>query len=128
VRLTVSAAGAAEPGDVWDRYVRPARWSQWSPQIRSVDYPDEVIATGGSGTVHGPCGLPVRFEVLDVDGENRCWSWAVTLAMVRLTLQHRVAARGSGTITELVVDGPAPVVLGYAPIARIALGRLVRAG
>lgn len=126
MRLTLSAAGPAAPGEVWDRFVRPARWSQWSPQIRSVDYPDEVITTGGTGTVYGPCGLPVRFEVLEVDGGNRFWSWAVTPAMVRLTLHHRVVARGSGTLTELVVDGPAPVPLLYAPVARLAMRQLVR--
>ena len=128
MKLTISATGAADPDEVWDSYVHPSRWSRWSPQIRSVDYPDKVIAAGGNGTVHGPCGMPVAFDILDVDHEKRGWSWAVRIAVVRLTLEHRVAAQGSRTVTELVIDGPAPIVLGYAPIARIALARLVRAG
>lgn len=128
MKLTVSAAGSADPDEVWDRYTRPSRWSQWSPQIRSVDYPGEVIAPGGAGTVHGPCGLPVGFEILDVDHDKRRWSWTVRQAVVRLTLQHAVTPQGTGTGTELIIDGPAPIVLGYAPIARIALGRLVRSG
>ena len=124
--MTVAAAGPAAPQEVWDRYQYPARWSGWAPQIRSVDYPDPEISPGGRGTVHGPCGVAVAFEILDVDHERHQWSWRVTVAGIALTLQHGVAAEKSGSRTDLTVDGPAPVVLGYIPIARIALGRLVR--
>jgi len=126
VKLTVAASGTAEPDVVWDRYVHPARWSEWSPQIRSVDYPDRTIATGGRGTVNGPCGVGVAFEITAVDGEKRCWAWRVTVAGITLVLGHDVFQQGSGSRTRLDISGPAPVVIGYAPIARIALGRLVR--
>jgi len=126
VKLTVAASGTAGPDVVWDRYVHPARWSEWSPQIRSVDYPDPTIATGGRGTVHGPCGVGVAFEILAVDHETRCWAWRVSVAGVTLVLGHDVLAQGSGTRTRLDITGPAPVVIGYVPVARIALGRLVR--
>ena len=126
MRLTVTAAGPADPDEVWDRYMHPDRWAQWSPQITSVDYPDAAISTGGRGTVHGPCGLGVAFEIIDVDAEKRSWSWHVAVAGVRLTLHHDVSAQRSGTRTGLGIDGPAPVVVLYAPIARLALGRLVR--
>lgn len=133
MKLEVSATGPAKPDTVWDRYRHPAQWSGWSPQILSVDYPGRVratpdasITTGGRGTVHGPCGIGVAFEVLDVDDDKRCWSWRVAAAGVTLILVHDVAAHHSGSTTGLRIDGPAPVVVLYAPIARLALGRLVR--
>jgi len=45
---------------------------------------------------------------------------------VRLDLSHRVEAAGTGTRTLLRISGPAPIVLGYAPIAAHALRGLVR--
>lgn len=126
MKLTVAASGGADPDVVWDRYVHPARWSEWSPQIRSVDYPDPTIGAGGRGAVHGPCGVGVAFEILAVDGDKRCWAWRVRVAGIRLELGHDVFQQGSGSRTTLDISGPAPVVIGYAPIARIALGRLVR--
>ena len=93
MKLTVAASGAADPDVVWDRYVHPARWSDWSPQIRSVDYPDPTIAAGGRGTVHGPCGVGVAFEILAVDHEKRCWAWRVTVAGITLMLGHDVCRR-----------------------------------
>jgi hypothetical protein len=128
VRLTVAASGPARPDAVWERYIRPARWAEWSPQIRSVDYPDATLGAGGRGVVHGPCGVGVDFEILEVDSARRCWSWRVTVTGIVLILGHTVRARGTGpgTTTTLDLQGPAPLVLGYLPIARIALGRLVR--
>jgi len=130
--MTVRADGPADPDVVWDRYVRPGRWPDWSPQIRSVSYPDEKLSAGGRGVVNGPCGLSIDFVVDEVDEINRHWRWRVTRAGIALTLDHSVSAdmdgeaTGSGTTTALDISGPAPIVLGYAPIARIALGRLVR--
>lgn len=124
--MTVAATGPAAPEDVWDRYRYPARWPEWAPQIRSVDYPDQQISSGVRGTVRGPLGFGVEFEILDVDEVQRTWSWRVIVVGITLTLQHAVGADKRGTRTELSIDGSAPIVLGYIPIARIALGRLVR--
>ena len=139
MRTTVRATGPARPAAVWDKYVRPKRWSEWSPQIRSVDYPEEIITAGSTGVVHGPCGVAVRFEIDEVDQVSRQWSWRVEVAGIAMTLGHSVMPHESttggsatstnddgGTTTTLVIEGPAPVVLGYAPLARIALERLVR--
>ena len=126
MKLTIAASGPADPDSVWDRYVHPGRWREWSPQIRSVDYPDPSIAEGGRGSVHGPCGVGVAFEILAVDIEKRCWTWRVSVAGVTLELGHDVFAQGSGSRTTLDITGPALVVVGYAPVARVALGRLVR--
>jgi hypothetical protein len=128
LRRVVHVEGPRDPDDVWDRYVRPRRWPEWSPQIRSVQYPGERLAPGTSGVVRGPAGLPVRFRILDVDesGPVRAWSWVVSVAGVRLTLEHTVAVVATGARTGLTIDGFAPAVVAYLPVARWALRRLVR--
>ncbi len=95
------------------------------------------LAPGLTGTVLGPVGVRVRFRVDEVDAAARRWSWtvrpagplrALTLDRVRLRLVHGVVARpGGGSITTLDVHGPLPVVASYAPLALVALRRLVRA-
>ena len=46
---------------------------------------------------------------------------------VVLVLDHAVRAGPRGTTTDLVVTAPSVFALGYAPVARLALHRLVRA-
>ncbi|MDG6106755.1 SRPBCC family protein [Dactylosporangium aurantiacum] len=127
LRREVSVRGPRDADDVWDRYVRPRRWPEWSPQIRSVRYPGETLRPGAAGVVRGPGGLPVRFRILDVaaDGPVRGWSWSVSAGGVRLHLEHTVQAVPGGSRTGLTVRGPAPAVLLYLPLARLALRRLV---
>ncbi len=124
--LTLRAHGGADVTTAWDRYVDFARWSTWSPQISSVDADAARIAPGVTGRVHGPLGVGVDFVVDAVDELARTWSWTVRWGPVRLRRDHAVTSRGSGCATSLRVRGPAPVVLAYAPLARLALGRLVR--
>lgn len=121
--------GPRAPEDVWDRYVRPARWSEWSPQIRSVRYPHDRLLPSTAGQVVGPAGLRVPFDVLDVDdgAEAPSWTWVARLGPVRVRMRHEVRALpGGGTATGWQVTGPLPVVLLYAPLALVALRRLVR--
>lgn len=125
-RLTLSATGGASPGEAWERYAQVARWSGWSPQIRSVTCSSPRIGTGSTGTVHGPLGLGVDFVVESVDEAARHWVWTVRKGPVTLHLDHRVVSEGSGTRTTLGMSGPLPVLLAYAPLARLAIGRLVR--
>jgi hypothetical protein len=127
LRREISVQGPRSVDDVWDRYVRPRRWPEWSPQIRSVDYPRERLAPGTVGVVHGPAGLPVRFRVIDVEesGPVRVWSWTVSAAGVRLSLLHTVEATAAGTRTGLTIGGFAPAVALYLPAAWWALRRLV---
>ena len=93
------------PDEVWDRYLRPARWPGWSPQIRSVDHDGAVVAAGSRGVVHALGGLRVPFEVLDVDVRDpadRSWTWVAGLpAGARLRLVHvvRPSARHAGGTT-----------------------------
>ncbi len=127
MRREIGVEGPRPADDVWDRYVRPRRWPEWSPQIRSVDYAGERLAPATSGVVHGPAGLPVRFEIVDVGaaGPVRHWSWVVSAAGVRLALRHTVEPTAGGTRTGLTIEGFAPAVLAYLPAARWALRRLV---
>ena len=124
--LTLHAAGSAGPDEAWDRYARPARWTQWAPQITRVDTAAERIAAGVTGRVVGPAGVSVDFVVDEVDEVARTWAWTVRRLVVTLHLRHSVTAAGDGSATALIVRGPLPVVVAYAPIARYALGRLVR--
>jgi len=125
--LTLHATGPALPAEVWERYAVPARWPGWSPQITGVEFSAERLITGGSGRVLGPLGLAVPFTVEDVDEAARRWSWRVAVGPLRVRLLHWVAeGPGGGTTTGLRLSGPAPLVLVYAPAARLALGRLVR--
>ena len=128
LRRQIGADGPRAADDVWDRYVRPARWPEWSPQIRSVDYPRELLAAGTSGVVHGPAGLRVRFQVIDVaPGQPvRSWLWSASALGVELTLAHTVEATATGTRTGLTIEGFAPAVIAYLPAAQWALHRLVR--
>lgn len=124
--MRLTATGAAPVDEVWDRYVRPSRWPQWSPQIRSVQTSDERLRAGLTGRVHGPFGVRVGFTVDAVDEAARTWSWRVHVGPIVLRLHHAVRASEGDTRTDLDVDGPLPVVLGYAPLAQWALQRLVR--
>ena len=126
VRRGISATGNLDPGGAWERYARLSEWTEWSPQIRWVEATEGRLAPGLTGTVHGLCGVRAGFEVLSVDEALRTWSWRVRRGPVELLLHHAVMAHDSGTETTLEINGPAPAVLAYAPIAEVALRRLVR--
>lgn len=138
MELTFRARGTASPDEVWDRYLHPSRWPEWSPQIRRVDVAVDRLTPGLTGTVRGPLGLGVPFsvETVDADAAVRSWSWRVTVGPIALWLEHTVIPLDAGagstdpdtrrTATTLLVEGPAPVVAAYAPLAQLALVRLVR--
>lgn len=125
MRTTITVAGHADPATVWRRYEQLALWSTWSPQVQEVIAAMPRIAPGLNGLVVGPLGVRVPFEVLAVDAEAMEWSWHVRFGLVHATLDHVVRPAPGGSETELVIDGPAVAVLGYRPLAAIALRRLV---
>lgn len=125
--LTLRASGTADPDEVWERYADTRRWSQWSPQIRSVQTDDRPrISIGMRGVVRPLVGPGVRFLVTDVDEQSKTWSWQVEVGPIRLALEHAVIAQQNGCATSLRLRGPAPIIVGYSPVASIALHRLVR--
>lgn len=130
MRLTTHVTGPASVDLAWERYADPARWRTWAPQIRSVEIDGTSgptrIASGATGTVHALLGVSVRFEITEVDEGARRWSWTVHPPVITMHLEHTLEPwRATGSRTGLVIDGPAPVVLSYAPLARLALHRLL---
>ncbi|MCS0635467.1 SRPBCC family protein [Streptomyces sp. LP05-1] len=125
--MRLRAAGTAPVETVWRRYVTPGCWPEWSPQIRAVRVAGDRVVPGLRGEIRTVLGVGVPFVVEAVDEERRIWSWRVRLGPVRLRLRHEVRERpGGGALTELRVTGPVWAVAGYAPLARLALRRLVR--
>ena len=129
--LRLQAHGTAPVTRAWERYADPALWSSWAPQIQRVDTALQRLEVDGTGTVRAGLlprpTLGIPFRVLAVDEAAREWAWEARLGPVRLELEHGVTAREDGSSTWLAVHGPLPVVLPYAPIARLALQRLVAA-
>ena len=129
--LRLSATGPVHPDEVWDRYTRPARWPQWSPHVRDVDYPEVVVRPGTAGRVTGVGGVVAVFRIDAVDHEARTWSWSVRSGPLRLSFDHGVdpakgdAGRGAASTAWLVTHALWPVAVGYAPLAKRALDRLV---
>ncbi|MFF4248676.1 polyketide cyclase/dehydrase [Streptomyces sp. NPDC001822] len=124
--MTLRATGRAEAEDVWLRYVTPARWPSWSPQIRAVRVDGERLTAGMRGEVVSLFGVTAAFVVESVDEERWEWAWRVRIGPVRLRLRHQVCRRPGGSSTGLVVEGPAIALAAYAAPARWALARLVR--
>ena len=124
--VDVTGPGTAAPELVWSRYADLAQWSQWSPQVHGVESSASRIACGVTGSVVGPLGLRVAFVIDEVDESRRSWAWRVHFGPVHLRLTHSVETQEVGASTALVIDGPAAYVVGYAPLARLALTRLVR--
>ena len=120
MRMRLEATGPASGWTMWEAYADPSRWSSWAPQIRAVR-PLERLRPGLRGEVRGLGGTRARFEVTAVDEADGRWTWRVRLGPAALTIDHEVA---DGR-TAVVLDGPAPVVVAYAPVARLALSRLV---
>lgn len=143
--LTLTARGDADPDAVWQQYIHPALWKQWSPQIAGVRIGygprlcpptrELVIAAGMRGTVRGPLCARVRFvidEVVDTDDAPpgthpvRSWAWTVQAGPVTMRLRHAVRPTTEGTETGLTLSGPALVVLAYCAPAQLAIAYLVR--
>ena len=126
ITKTIHQTGPADAATAWERYLHPQLWPTWAPQISSVDCADEVIRVGSTGVVHAVLSVQVSFEVTEVDLAAMRWSWIARLPLgVVLRLRHTVDPVAFGATTSLAVTGPAPVVLGYLPVAALALRRLV---
>ncbi len=132
-RVHLAVGGPIDPTLAWQRYARIDRWTWWSRHLDRVDVDgDELrIRPGLTGRVaSGP--FVARFTVDAVDEPARTWTWTVRAGIVRLRLDHavlpatQVGTQREGTLTRLVLHGPLPITMAYAPIAALALQRLVR--
>jgi hypothetical protein len=123
--LTVRASGPAAAPTVWEAYADPQRWKDWAPHITQVNAIGR-LRPGLEGQVGVPILPWVNFSVTDVDAKGRRWSWNACLGPFRMSFDHGVENRGSGSGTWLTMHGPLPLLVLYAPLARFALHRLVR--
>jgi hypothetical protein len=121
MRIRVQASGPSSAASMWEAYADPGRWSSWAPQIRGVR-PLERLHLGMRGQVEGPAGVRASFEITELDEPERRWAWRVRFGPATLLIRHEV---GDGW-AAVDLEGPAPAVLSYAPVAKVALGRLVR--
>ncbi|GLY31291.1 hypothetical protein [Kineosporia sp. NBRC 101731] len=127
ITTRVRADGPVEVEVAWLRYLEPERWTSWSPQLRRVEYEFGRLRPGTGGRVFGPLGLWLNFWIEDVDEDARTWTWVVRRGPFSVVLQHGVEPGPRGSRTWLALRGPAPLVLPYLPMARLALHRLVSA-
>ncbi|GAA4552800.1 hypothetical protein [Pseudonocardia xishanensis] len=79
-----------------------------------------------TGRVRGPLGLAVPFEITAHDESARTWAWDAHFGPITLSLDHGIETHGSGSRTWPAVDGPAPALALYLPLARISIELLVR--
>ncbi len=121
MRRRIAVEGTTSAEVMWEAYADTARWASWAPHIRRVS-PSGRITQGMSGVVEGPIWSRARFEVTQVDEHARRWTWRVRLGPTSLTIAHEV----DDGATAVEIEGPAPLVIAYAPVAQIALARLVR--
>ncbi|AZI59470.1 SRPBCC family protein [Nakamurella antarctica] len=127
MRLTITARGTASSAVVWERYAQPALWPEWSPLIQSVQCSHRRLQTGSTGTVRGPANIGIDFVIVNFDETNLSWVWDVKVPVVGSTLRldHFVGDDNGATSTSLTINGCAPYVVGYAPLAKLALNKLV---
>jgi polyketide cyclase/dehydrase/lipid transport protein len=125
--MMVEASGSAHPDAVWRRFATPSQWPSWAPQIRDVTPAASGLRPGDTGRVLGPGPLAVDYEIVDVDGGLRAWSWDVVVGRARVRMHHYVLPLPDGGSRALLqVHGPAAVPAQvYRPVARAALRRLV---
>lgn len=132
-RVHLAVGGPIDPALAWERYARIDRWTWWGRHIDRVDVDGDEsrIRPGLTGRVaSGP--LVARFRVDAVDETARSWTWTVRVGLLRMRLEHtvvpatQIGTQREGTLTRLVLRGPLPVTMAYAPIAAVALQRLVR--
>jgi len=120
MRTRVEVRGTASAVTMWAAYAHTSRWTNWAPQIRRVE-PLGPLEEGLRGRVDGPLFARATFEVTRVDQAARRWTWRVAIGPAHLSIEHEM----SEGATAVVIEGPAPLVLAYAPVARLALTRLV---
>lgn len=78
--------------------------------------------------MRGPAGMSVVFTATEVDALAWRWTWVVRLTAVTLHMTHGVEPRDTGhggSRAWVRISGLRPVVVAYAPLARVALTRLV---
>ncbi len=91
---------------VWARWVKPERWPEWDPRLRSAAA-KETLAEGVEVRVRMKRGGTVRQRVTAFEDGSRLVT-EYSLPGARVGHEHLVEARGPGcSVTHrLYVDGP----------------------
>ncbi|MEO6957307.1 MAG: SRPBCC family protein [Antricoccus sp.] len=125
--LTINRTGPCTPAEVWRRYMTVSEWPSWSPQIIKVMGIDGRICAGDQGVVVGPLGVKIPFTIVAVDEETMRWTWRVSVGPLKIQMIHGVDPSSNGSRAWVRIMLPAPIALGYAPFAALALHKLTRA-
>ena len=127
--MRIEASGPRPADDAWEQYTRTSAWPEWAPQIRGVRGVSGRIAPGDRGVVYGPFPLRVPFTIVSVDPTARRWTWRVGVGPLSVVLDHGIdrPVAFEGCTAWADVHAPALLVRAYAPLARLALRRLVSA-
>lgn len=109
---------AAEPADAWRVLTDPDRWADWGPTVRGghLDPPGR-FEVGATGTVITAVGIPLPFELTEVDPGRR-WSWKVAGAPATA---HTVEPVDRGCRVGI---GVPPLAAGYLPVCALGLRRI----
>ncbi|HEX9121936.1 MAG TPA: SRPBCC family protein [Actinomycetota bacterium] len=120
--VRVRRRGPASKYTIWARYRDPQRWPDWAPYLREVRTNGQLLRAGLEGEMHTRLGLTVAFEVLEVDEGAGRWTWVLRAGPLRYRVENLVEEGRAG----MVITGPGPAVLASVPVAKRALGRIVR--
>lgn len=126
--VSLTVRGPVRPEEAWDRYTRPQCWPSWAPHITAVTATTEVIGEGTSGHIVALGILRLRYVITGVDHTARWWTWRVNRGPLTVELYHDITPTTpspGGSTTHVRISGPRPLVLGYLPLMRWALHRLV---
>lgn len=88
--------------EVWDLWSDPARWSEWDPDITSVDF-DGDFTPGASGSLKPPSGPKVKWTIESV---NHPTSFVTTSKLPGSTVRFEhelVTSNDSLQVTHRVV-------------------------
>ncbi|WP_019145087.1 SRPBCC family protein [Aeromicrobium massiliense] len=107
------------PEVVWDLLTDPDAWPVWGPTVKRAEIDGGAVVEGARGTVWTPVGVPLPFQITDVDPEH-CWSWSV--AGVPATT-HEVEPVLGGCVARMTAPIWAPA---YLPVLEVALRRIER--
>ena len=118
-----SADSKAPPKAVWDRYTDVDNWHEWSPDGVEESHLEGEFKKGSKGESKAPHLPKGKFELIEVEPEERFVSKAAFPGGT-LTFEHRLEAIDGGTrITHKAsLDGL------LSPVWRPVMGRIIEKG
>ena len=107
--LESSVTIAAQPADVFDRYLDVERWPQWTETVTTVDRLDEgPLAVGSRTRIKQPRLRTAVWEVTELV-PGRSFTWVSRSPGLVTTGRHVVAPMAGGTVVTLSVEQSGPL-------------------